>query len=110
MALAEGGNHRREYYRPEPVRRRQTQQAIELRLRTGRTPLQGERLLFDPLGMAQHSRALVGQHETIRRAPEQRLSERLFERNARHFTLENVGNAYALIRDHAAQGKLVVDI
>jgi NADPH:quinone reductase-like Zn-dependent oxidoreductase len=30
--------------------------------------------------------------------------------DARHFTLENVGDAYALIRDHATQGKLVVDI
>jgi NADPH:quinone reductase-like Zn-dependent oxidoreductase len=28
----------------------------------------------------------------------------------RHFTLENVGDAYALIRDHAAKGKLVVDV
>jgi NADPH:quinone reductase-like Zn-dependent oxidoreductase len=28
----------------------------------------------------------------------------------RHFTLESVGEAYALIRDHAAKGKLVVDI
>ena len=30
--------------------------------------------------------------------------------DARHFTLENVGDAYALIRDRATQGKLVVDI
>ena len=30
--------------------------------------------------------------------------------DARHFTLENVGEAYALIRDHAAKGKLVVDV
>jgi NADPH:quinone reductase-like Zn-dependent oxidoreductase len=30
--------------------------------------------------------------------------------DARHFTLENVGDAYALIRDHATQGKLVVEI
>lgn len=30
--------------------------------------------------------------------------------DARHFTLESVGEAYALIRDHAAKGKLVVDI
>ncbi|WP_245284021.1 zinc-dependent alcohol dehydrogenase family protein [Bradyrhizobium sp. Cp5.3] len=29
---------------------------------------------------------------------------------ARHFTLETVADAYALIRDHAAKGKLVVDI
>ncbi|WFU76106.1 zinc-dependent alcohol dehydrogenase family protein [Bradyrhizobium sp. CB2312] len=28
----------------------------------------------------------------------------------RHFTLERVGDAYALIRDHATKGKLVVDI
>ncbi|MEY9185832.1 NADPH2:quinone reductase [Bradyrhizobium sp. USDA 326] len=28
----------------------------------------------------------------------------------RRFTLENVGDAYALIRDHAAKGKLVVDV
>ncbi|CUT15021.1 Bifunctional protein zinccontaining alcohol dehydrogenase quinone oxidoreductase NADPHquinone reductase EC 111 Similar to arginate lyase [Bradyrhizobium sp.] len=28
----------------------------------------------------------------------------------RHFTLENVDDAYALIRDHATQGKLVVEI
>ncbi|QFI77345.1 zinc-dependent alcohol dehydrogenase family protein [Bradyrhizobium betae] len=28
----------------------------------------------------------------------------------RHFTLEDVGDAYALIRDHAAKGKLVVDV
>lgn len=28
----------------------------------------------------------------------------------RHFTLESVGDAYALIRDHAAKGKLVIDI
>lgn len=28
----------------------------------------------------------------------------------RHFTLESVDDAYALIRDHATQGKLVVDI
>lgn len=28
----------------------------------------------------------------------------------RHFALESVGEAYALIRDHAAKGKLVVDI
>jgi hypothetical protein len=108
--LPKAAIHRREHHRPEPVRRRQAQQAVELRLRAGRAPLQSERLLFNPLGMAQHGCALVGQHETIRRALEQRLSERLFERNARHFTLENVGNAYALIRDHAAQGKLVVDI
>ncbi|MBR0913369.1 zinc-dependent alcohol dehydrogenase family protein [Bradyrhizobium japonicum] len=30
--------------------------------------------------------------------------------DARRFTLESVGDAYALIRDHAAKGKLVVDI
>jgi NADPH:quinone reductase len=30
--------------------------------------------------------------------------------DARHFTLENAGDAYALIRDRAARGKLVVDI
>lgn len=30
--------------------------------------------------------------------------------DARHFTLESVGDAYALIRDHAARGKLVVDV
>ncbi|PDT91343.1 quinone oxidoreductase [Bradyrhizobium sp. Y36] len=30
--------------------------------------------------------------------------------DARRFTLENVGGAYALIRDHAAKGKLVVDV
>ncbi|MBR0822246.1 zinc-dependent alcohol dehydrogenase family protein [Bradyrhizobium liaoningense] len=30
--------------------------------------------------------------------------------DARRFTLESVGDAYALIRDHAARGKLVVDI
>jgi len=30
--------------------------------------------------------------------------------DARHFTLESVGDAYALIREHAAKGKLVVDI
>jgi NADPH:quinone reductase len=30
--------------------------------------------------------------------------------DARHFTLESVGDAYALIRDHAAKGKLIVDI
>jgi len=29
--------------------------------------------------------------------------------DARRFTLESVGDAYALIRDHAAKGKLVVD-
>ncbi|KJC35262.1 quinone oxidoreductase [Bradyrhizobium sp. LTSP857] len=28
----------------------------------------------------------------------------------RHFTLENIGETYALIHDHAAKGKLVVDI
>ena len=28
----------------------------------------------------------------------------------RHFTLESVGDAYVLIRDHAAKGKLVVDV
>jgi NADPH:quinone reductase len=28
----------------------------------------------------------------------------------RHFSLESVDDAYALIRDHATQGKLVVDI
>lgn len=30
--------------------------------------------------------------------------------DARRFTMESVGEAYALIRDHAAKGKLVVDI
>ncbi|MBR0973453.1 zinc-dependent alcohol dehydrogenase family protein [Bradyrhizobium japonicum] len=30
--------------------------------------------------------------------------------DARHFTLESVGDAYALIRDHATKGKLVVDV
>ena len=30
--------------------------------------------------------------------------------DARRFTLENVGEAYTLIRDHAAKGKLVVDV
>lgn len=30
--------------------------------------------------------------------------------DARRFTLENVDDAYALIRDHAAKGKLVVDV
>ncbi|WP_283806449.1 hypothetical protein [Bradyrhizobium neotropicale] len=30
--------------------------------------------------------------------------------DARHFKLETVADAYALIRDHAAKGKLVVDI
>ncbi|WP_445222489.1 zinc-dependent alcohol dehydrogenase family protein [Bradyrhizobium sp. Pa8] len=30
--------------------------------------------------------------------------------DARRFTLESVGDAYALIRDHAVKGKLVVDI
>jgi len=30
--------------------------------------------------------------------------------DARRFTLETVGDAYALIRDHAAKGKLVVDV
>ncbi|MHC2285384.1 zinc-dependent alcohol dehydrogenase family protein [Bradyrhizobium barranii] len=30
--------------------------------------------------------------------------------DARRFTLESVGDAYALIRDHTAKGKLVVDI
>ncbi|WP_426615189.1 zinc-dependent alcohol dehydrogenase family protein [Bradyrhizobium sp. McL0616] len=30
--------------------------------------------------------------------------------DSRHFTLESVGEAYALIRDHAAKGKLVVDV
>ena len=30
--------------------------------------------------------------------------------DARRFTLESVGDAYALIRDHAAKGKVVVDI
>ncbi|WP_245003649.1 zinc-dependent alcohol dehydrogenase family protein [Bradyrhizobium liaoningense] len=30
--------------------------------------------------------------------------------DARRFTLESVGDAYALIRDHAAKGKLVVDV
>ncbi|GAA0003024.1 UNVERIFIED_ORG: NADPH:quinone reductase-like Zn-dependent oxidoreductase [Bradyrhizobium japonicum] len=30
--------------------------------------------------------------------------------DARHFTLESVGDAYALIRDRAAKGKLVVDV
>lgn len=30
--------------------------------------------------------------------------------DARRFSLESVGDAYALIRDHAAKGKLVVDI
>jgi NADPH:quinone reductase-like Zn-dependent oxidoreductase len=30
--------------------------------------------------------------------------------HARRFTMENVDEAYALIRDHAAKGKLVVDI
>lgn len=30
--------------------------------------------------------------------------------DARHFKLDSVGDAYALIRDHAAKGKLVVDI
>lgn len=30
--------------------------------------------------------------------------------DARHFTLGNVGDAYALIRDHATKGKLVVDV
>jgi len=30
--------------------------------------------------------------------------------DAKRFTLENVGDAYARIRDHAAKGKLVVDI
>ncbi|WP_346731311.1 zinc-dependent alcohol dehydrogenase family protein [Bradyrhizobium sp. 1] len=30
--------------------------------------------------------------------------------DARRFTLESVGEAYALIRDHAAKGKLVVDV
>lgn len=30
--------------------------------------------------------------------------------DARHFTLESVGDAYALIRDHGAKGKLVIDV
>ena len=30
--------------------------------------------------------------------------------DARRFTMESIGEAYALIRDHAAKGKLVVDI
>ena len=30
--------------------------------------------------------------------------------DTRHFTMESVGEAYSLIRDHATKGKLVVDI
>ena len=30
--------------------------------------------------------------------------------DARRFTLETAGDAYVLIRDHAAKGKLVVDV
>lgn len=46
-------------------------------------------------------------HDIEQRAQAGKLVPRL---NARRFTMESVGEAYALIRDHAAKEKLVVDI
>ena len=77
---AEFGQNRRQHQAAEPIRRRDPEKTVELRLRARQAPLEGERLLLHPLGVGQHRRALVSQHEAFGRALKQRLAHGRFER------------------------------
>ena len=78
--LAASGQHRRQHERAEPVRGGQAEQPLQLRLAAGQLPLEGKHLLLDPLGMAKHRGALVGDHEPLARTLEQRVPDGGFQR------------------------------
>src|SRR5215813_4802567 len=80
MQPAELGEDGRQHVGSKPVRRGDTQRALELRLVAGEPALEGERFLLDALGMTKNRIALVGQHEAVGGPLEKRMAHGVLER------------------------------
>ncbi len=80
MARGVLGEDRRKHVRAEPLGAGQSQAPFELILVAFELSLKGERFGLDALGMLQHDRAFIGEHEAFRRALKEAMPEGFFQR------------------------------
>src|SRR5215831_14672611 len=74
------GEHGRQHVGSKPVRRGDTQRALEPRLIAGEPALEGEYFFLDALGMTKNRIAFVGQHEPVGGPLEEGVAHGVLER------------------------------